>query len=267
MITLPVYVIFLFFLAILMGMEMNRRKKISYDERIRELENNIELLKEELDHLQTLRSEMLSRIGISLKKPLESVRETVIELSTPLDSSPEVREQLTKLTVEIEEIENFLSVMKELAALENMDLAVADKGEAGTSDSQVSLDGLLFETLDEWNDLLSDRGISLAMSVDDDLYVSGSRHYLKHALDNILGEITRVMEPGTLIHIVMQRRSETMRLTFSCKGSSRTEAEQSAFGVELARQIISAHRGWLSADTKSGQYAIEIPLVGSNRKD
>ncbi|RKZ04545.1 hypothetical protein DRQ25_17040, partial [Candidatus Fermentibacteria bacterium] len=122
MITLPVYVVFLIFLVVFMIMEMYRRNKISFEKKISELKNKLALYKEELDELEKLKSEMLSRIGVSLRKPLESVRETAIELSRPLDRSPIVKEQLARLTAEIEEIENFLNVMKELATLENMDL-------------------------------------------------------------------------------------------------------------------------------------------------
>lgn len=262
MITLPIYVIFLVFLAILMGLEINRRRKMSYLERIGELEESIRLLRVELEELEALKSEMLSRIGVSLRKPLESVRETVIELSRPLDRTPEVKEQLARLIVEIEEIEKFLSVMKELAALENMDLTMESQRDDGQEPAQVDLDGLLFETLNEWNDLFSDKGISLALSLDENIRVSGSTYYLKHALDNIFSEITRIMSSGTLIHIVLKERPDSVRLTLTCKGSRNRESEQSAFGVELARQIVSAHRGWLSGDTDSGQYAIELPLHG-----
>ncbi|MBN2587534.1 MAG: hypothetical protein JXR55_09595 [Candidatus Fermentibacteraceae bacterium] len=267
MITLPIYVIFLVFLGILMGLEINRRKKISFSERINELEDSIRLLREELDELETLKSEMLSRIGISLKKPLESVRETVIELSRPLDRSPEVKEQLARLIVEIEEIENFLSVMKELAALENMDLTRESHQNDDAGPSPVLLDSLLFETLNEWNDLFSERGISLALSLDENIRISGNTYYLRHALDNIFTEITRIMGSGTLIHIVLKERPDSVRVTLTCKGSRQRDSEQSAFGVELARQIISAHKGWLTGDTDSGQFAIELPLYGKNMGD
>ena len=155
MITLPIYIVFLVFLGILMVMEMNRRKMLSYKDRIKNLESKLGLLKEELNGLEKLKSEMLSRIGLSLRKPLESVRETAIELSRPLDRSPVVKEHLARLTAEIEEIENFLNVMKELAALENMDLTDKSHLPDEAESSIVSLDELLFETLNEWNERFS----------------------------------------------------------------------------------------------------------------
>ncbi len=263
MITLPSYVVFLVSLVILMIMEMYRRNRITSEKRIRELKNKLSLFKEELDELEKLKSEMLSRIGISLRKPLESVRETAIELSRPLDRSPIVKEQLARLTAEIEEIENFLNVMKELAALENMDLTDNSQFPDGAESSVVSLDELLFETLNEWNELFSTRNVSLAVSVDDNVLISGSRYYLKHALDNILSEISRIMIPGSLIHIMLSGGYDSVRLTIVHKGETQSIAKQSAFGIELARQIISAHRGWLTGETSTGQYAIELP--GLNR--
>lgn len=261
MITLPIYVVFLVFLGILMVMEMNRRKVLSYKDRIKNLESKLGLLKEELNGLEKLKSEMLSRIGLSLRKPLESVRETAIELSRPLDRSPIVKEHLARLTAEIEEIENFLNVMKELAALENMDLTDKSQLPDGAESAIVSLDELLFETLNEWNERFSAMGVSLAVSVDEDVLVSGSKYYLRHSLENILSEISRIMCSGSLIHIMLTGENDSVRLSIVHKGERQSDAKQSAFGVELARQIVSAHNGWLTGDITNGQYAIELPRV------
>ncbi len=263
MITLPIYVVFMVFLGILMVMELDRRKKISRTNRIKELENNLRLLKKELDELEKLKSEMLSRIGLSLRKPLESVRETAIELSRPLDRSPAVREQLSRLTAEIEEIENFLNIMRELAKLENINLTENLPQKEITESSVISLDKLLLETLNEWNELFSSRGVSLAISVDDDILVSGSKRYLRQFLDNILSEISRIMSSGALIYIVLTGESDIVHLTMVYKGEKQNNVKQSAFGIELARQIVSAHNGWLTGNTATGQYTIEFPRVNN----
>ena len=266
MITFPAYTVFLVFLGILLIMEMNRREKAKYEKRIKGLKNKLKLVMEELDELEKLKSEMLSRIGISLRKPLESVRETAIELSRPLDRSPAVKEQLSKLTSEIEEIENFLNVMKELATLENINLSDESQFPDGAEPSAVLLDELLFDTLNEWNETFSANGVSLAMSVDENILVSGNRYYLRHALDNILSEIARIMSSGSLIHIILSGEHNSARLTIVHKGETQAEVKQSAFGVELARQIISAHKGWLTGDTDTGQYAIELPQVKKSKE-
>lgn len=266
MITFPLYIVFLVFLVVLMVMEMNRRKKLSYKNRIMNLENKLGLLKEELDELEKLKSKMLSRIGLSLRKPLESVRKTAIELSRPLDRSPAVKEQLARLTTEIEEIENFLNVMKELAALENMDLTDDSQFPDGAESAVVSLDELLFETLNEWNERFSAMGVSLAMSVDENVLVSGSRYYLRHSLENILSEISRITTSGSLIHIMLTRENDSVRLAIVHKGETQSNAKQSAFGVELARQIVSAHNGWLTGDIATGQYAVELPSIKNRKK-
>lgn len=266
MITLPDYAVFLVFLGILILMEMYRRKQKKYEMTIGELKSKLDLLKKELNELEKMKSEMLSRIGVSLKKPLESVRETAIELSRPLDRSPAVKEQLAKLTAEIEEIENFLNLMKELAALENMDLTDKSKFPDGAGSSVVSLDELLFEILNEWNELFISSGVSLAVSVDENVLISGSKYYLKHALDNILSEISRIMIPGSLIHIMLAGGDDTVRITIVHKGKTQSIVKQSAFGVELARQIISAHSGWLTGDTAAGRYAIELPELNSHKE-
>jgi signal transduction histidine kinase len=266
MINLPVYVVFMVFLGMLLMMELNRRGRIRLQKKISELENKLDVVKEELNELERLKSEMLARIGVSLRKPLESVRETAIELSRPLDRSPDVKEQLARLTTEIDEIENFLNVMKELAALENMDLTDNSQFPDGVESAMVTLDELLFETINEWNELFSSKGVSLAMSIDENVQVSGSVYYLRHALDNILSEISRIIVSGSLIHIMLSEEPDSVRLSIVHKGETRSKGKQSAFGVELARQIISAHRGWLTGDPDKGHYAIELPGL-KNRKE
>ena len=223
--------------------------------------NKLKALKKELDELGKLKSDMLSRIGISLRKPLESVRETAIELSRPPERSPGVKEHLARLTNEITEIETFLDVMKELAFLEKMDLSGSSQFPDGVESSSVSLDNLLFDTLNEWNDEFSSRGVSLAMSIDENVMVKGSRHYLKHALENILSEISRIMVSGSLVHIVLFNDEGAVRMKIAYKGEPANTAKQSAFGVELARQIISIHDGWLTGDSKTGQYVMELPSL------
>lgn len=258
---IPIPVIFLISLVILLIMEMNRRQNIISRNRIQILENKLKALRKELDELEKLKSDMLSRIGISLRKPLESVREAAIELSRPLDRSPSVKEHLSRLTSEIEEIENFLDLMKELAYLEKMDLSDGSGLFDEDESSLVSLDNLLFEILNEWNDEFSSMGVSLAMSVDEEVMVSGSRRYLKHALENIISEISRIMSYGSLVHIVLINDGDSVRMTIAYNGKTAENVKHSAFGVELARQIVSAHNGWLTGDIKTGQYVIELPAV------
>lgn len=258
---IPISIIFLACLCLFLILEMNRRKNVASIKKINLLENKLKALTKELNELEKLKSDMLSRIGISLREPLESVRVTAIELSRPADRSPDVKEHLARLTNEITEIENFLDVMKELAFLEKMDLSGSSQFPDEAESSSVSLDDLLFETLNEWNDEFSSRGVSLAMSIDENVMVTGSRHYLKHALENILSEISRIMVTGSLVHIVLFNDEGSVRMKIAYKGEPAKTVKQSAFGVELARQIVSAHDGWLTGDLKTGQYVMELPSL------
>ncbi len=258
---IPISVIFMVCLCLFLILEMNRRKNVASMKRISLLENKLKTLTKELNDLGKLKSDMLSRIGISLRKPLESVRETAIELSRPPDRSNGVKEHLARLTNEITEIENFLDVMKELAFLEKMGLSDSSQFLDETESTSVALDDLLFDTLKEWNDEFSSKGVSLAMSIDENVMVTGSRHYLKHALENILSEISRIMVSGSLVHIVLFNDEESVRMKIAYKGEPAKTVKQSAFGVELARQIISIHGGWLTGDLKTGQYVMELPSL------
>ena len=240
---------------------MNRRKNVELLKNNKLLKNKLKALTKELNELGKLKSDMLFRIGSSLRKPLESVRETAIELSRSPEKSKGVKEQLARLTNEITEIENFLDIMKELAFLEKMDLLGSSQFPDEDGSSSLSLDNLLFDTLSEWNDEFSSRGVSLAISIDENVMVTGSRHYLKHALENILSEISRITVSGSLVHIVLFNDETSVRMKIAYKGEPAKTVKQSAFGVELARQIISIHDGWLAGDSKTGQYMMELPSL------
>ena len=54
---------------------------------------------------------------------------------------------------------------------------------------------------------------------------------------------------------------EAVRMKIAYKGEPAKIVKQSAFGVELARQIISIHDGWLTSDSKTGQYLMELPSL------
>lgn len=261
---LPVPVIFLAFIAILLMMEHNRRKRSGDSHRIETLEARLEVMKLELTGLEKLKSDILSRIGVSLRKPLESVRTTAAELTRPLDGIPEVRDQLARLASEIEEIENFLEVIREIAYLGKMDRSGGSPLMTGPESEVVSLDQLLLETLDEWNDRFSDSGISMAVSSDEDVRVIGSRRYLKQAIENVLSEMSRAAMTGGMVHIVLSSQDGAVRLSVDYRGELALRESRSALGVELARQILSAHEGWLSGDPEAGRYAVELPLAGSD---
>ncbi len=258
---LPMSVIFLACLCLFLILEMNRRKNVELLKNNKLLKNKLKALTKELNELGKLKSDMLLRIGSSLRKPLESVRGTAIELSRSPEKSQGVKEQLARLTNEITEIENFLDIMKELAFLEKMDLLGSSQFPDEDGSSSLSLDNLLFDTLSEWNDEFSSRGVSLAISIDENVMVTGSRHYLKHALENILSEISRITVSGSLVHIVLFNDETSVRMKIAYKGEPAKTVKQSAFGVELARQIISIHDGWLAGDSKTGQYMMELPSL------
>lgn len=260
MITIPVYVIFLVFLGILMGLELNRRKKNRYIRRIDELREKLKLLRSELDELHSVKSEMMYRIGLSLRKPLDSLRNTAMELSKPLERSPAVKQHLSRLTEEVTEIEKFLDVVKELDALENIDLTDTEDSSKTGSVLKVCLDELLFDVLDSWNNRLSEKGLSMALAIDGDVNVRGNRRYLRLALENMISEITRGMAPDSLVHVTMTKDGNLAKFSMVHKGERNDEVEKSAFGTELARQIISAHGGWLRCESESSTYAAELPL-------
>ncbi len=261
-ISLPILVVIL--LVLLLLLERERRRRSELRRRIAGLEEDLEALSSERKEADSLKSDILARIGASLRKPLESVRRTAMELTRPFDRSPEARVQLDRLVRGIEEIEDFLEVIRQIAFLGRMDLSGGSPFLTGEESSEIVLDDLLLEILDDWEDRLAERGVSLAVSLAEDVTVRGSLKYLRQAVGNVLSEVASVAPEGGMVSVLLGTGDGRARMVMECRGSSGEGREGSALGVELARQIVSAHQGWLTGDPVKGRYVMELGLAGDD---
>jgi signal transduction histidine kinase len=264
MINLPVTLSVLLLVIILVILEIFRRRDLRARKRIEDLRTETEAMKWEISSLEKLKSELLTRIGSSLRKPLASVRESALEITRPLDSSPEMSRQMKILTSEIDQIEHFLGVLSEIALLEHMEQdADGSPPLAGSESRIVDLGSVVTEVLRRNTQLMTDAGLSLTVSMDDGLQVRGNEKYLSHAVSNILGEAIRYTAGGGIVSVDLARTEDSLRLKVQSRGQPADETAESTLGVELARQIMSAHGGWLAEDRQNGEYTASLPPAGA----
>jgi signal transduction histidine kinase len=261
---IPAGLVAIALVAVLVCLEVFRRRDRRASRRIEELKAGMEAMKWEISSLEKLKSELLTRIGSSLRKPLSSVRESTLEITRPLDSSPEMTRQMQKLTAEIDEIEHFLGVLGEIAVLENMEEnADGTPPLAGKESTRVDLESLVSDVLARSTKRLTESGISLTVSMDDDMAIDGNERYLTHAVSNILNEAIRYTAQGGIVSVELARMEDSVRLKVRSRGESAGDIPESTLGVELARQIMNAHGGWLTEGRGRGEYTASLPPAGS----
>ncbi len=254
---LPAIMVYAALALMLVGLETYRRKTVRLERKLRERNESVALLRRALLELESLESETLSRISGPMKKILKSVKQTMLEISRCEGTPQDARERLSKLTAMIGEIEKFLEVMDELDEIGEEKTGK----ENGDGEPYVLLDELLFQTLEEWNERFFEKGISLALAVNENVKVRGGGNYLKMVLDNVYSEFLRSMRSDSLVHVVLVNKEGNARLSMTGRGSTDAEFEPSTLGIELARRIVGIYGGWLSFDDSSNSYTMELPLA------
>ncbi len=262
MTSLPFSAVALLLVIVWIVLEVFRRRELKARRRIEDQRMEIEAMRWEISSLEKLKSELLTRIGSSLRRPLTAVRESALELTRPLDSSPEMNQQMQKLTAEIDEIERFLNVLGEIALLEHME----ETGDgapplAGNGSTVVNVNCIVTEVLQKCTQRMTESGLSLTVAMDDGLLVRGNERYLSHAVSNLLNEVIRYTARGGIVSVDLARTEDALRLKIQSRGTPAPEVTESTLGVELARQIISAHGGWLTEGRQKGEYTASLPPV------
>jgi signal transduction histidine kinase len=262
MTSLPFSFAALMLVAVLITLEIFRRRDQKAQRRIEDLRIEIDAMKWEISSLEKLKSELLTRIGSSLSRPLASVRESALELTRPLDSSPEMNQQMQRLTAEIDEIERFLNVLGEIALLEHMEEnSNGTPPLAGNESMIVNVNSVVTEVLRKSTRRMTESGLSLTVAADDGILVRGNERYLIHAVTNLLNEAIRYTARGGIVSVDLAKAEDSLRLKIQCRGAPVEQVTESTLGVELARQIISAHGGWLTEGHQKGEYTASFPPV------
>ena len=245
-------------------MEHFRRTASSLRRQNGSLRSDLSASRQEVMASEKARSELLSRIGSTLRKPLSSIRNAAEEVSRPFDCPDWVKEQLSLLSSEVDTISRFIDLIGEIASLERPSGAPHFTQSTG-AEPGVDLEELLTSIIQDATARLAEKGISLAAAIDPGVMVRGDERYIRQALESLLGETIRHAGRGSILHVDLSSTDSGARFSCDYRGNPDPEAAGSVLGLELARQVISVHGGWLQEGSRKGQFTAGLPAGEKDR--
>lgn len=258
--TIPFWLAAILLLCALFLAEFFRRRLNSSQRRNASLKRDLDGALSELESAANLRSELLSRIGQSLRKPLESIRSATDEISRPLECPEWMKEQLGLLSKEIDNIGKFIDLIGEIVTLDKLSERSSTPPLSG--ETLTDLERVLTTVVQAASGRLAERGISMTVAMDPEVMVRGDESYLRQALDAIISETERFAGKGSIVHVDLAAGEGTARLSLDYRGPGNPDAASSLLSLELARQIIAGHGGWIQEAARRGQFTVELPIRG-----
>ena len=197
--------------------------------------------------------EFLSRAGEALSSPLHRASEAVEKLRAKgLGLPAEIESSLEVLFLEMASILRILRVFEEMVS----------RGEEAPKPGAVSradLGSITSDAVHKAADSASERGISLAVSLDSGVRVMGSEEHVSEAVDSLFREVLHRAAPGSLVAVTLTSRDGTARLAISYEGGG---GDGATLGTGIARLIATSFGGWLNEDPEKGLLSMSLPLTG-----
>ncbi|MBD3369774.1 hypothetical protein GF402_05350 [Candidatus Fermentibacteria bacterium] len=249
---------------LLLGLELLRRRLIRYRRDLESTRKDLLETKRELSRLEKARSGLLARIGSAVHAPLSAVRNTTDELTLPAElSSTELKSKIAVLSSSVEKIDDFLLTLGEMASLDNM---ASEEGadplrETGT---ELKLDDVVSSVLQSLSEEMSSEGLNLTVAMEGSVPIKGDQRYLRQALDSLFTETLQSAPRDSIVSVNLSRTHNSARLAIDYRGECACDREEEDLGVELARQILGAHGGWISSAGKRGEFNLGLPLRDEN---
>lgn len=258
MFDIPFWLAALFFLGALLAAERMRR-------RLNDCRRSLDLVRKELEascaeiaEADRLRSEILSRIGSVLRRPLDSIKTVAEEVSRPFECPDWMKEQLQILSTEVENISSFINLIGEISSVE-APRPGGDQARVGAD--TVDLESLLVDVVQSASGRLAEKGVSLAAAIDPEIAVLGEERYLRQAVQSLVEEAVRHAGRGSILQVDLSSMDGHARLMLDHRGPSDAGDSGTALGTELARQILSAHGGRLIEGSHKGQFTASLPVL------
>lgn len=227
----------------------------------------------DLDRLIRSRRQMTADIAHDLRNPLtviggyiESMQDGVLR-PTP--------ERLTAIQVEVQHLERLVEDLRTLSQ--------ADAGELGLNLQSVSIPSLLERMVQSYHPLADKQGITLKIEAGSHLpVVQADPDRLAQVLGNLISNSLRYTPRDGQITLQADQDKKSVILEVSDTGTgispqalpyifdrfyradpSRTHGDESGLGLAIAKSIVEAHGGTISAGSQSGQgtrITIRLPL-------
>ncbi len=241
------------------------------------LANSFNALLDRLHHLFESQKRLVADASHELKTPL-SVIKTQCDVVLQKERSPQ--EYLEALETIRTYGRNMTRIINNLLSLARLDAGLVTT-ESFTS---VSLKECIDEACSMTEQLANERKVPVSSSVDETLFVTGSRTALTEAFQNIIENGIRYNRPRGSVVVNAVRNGKKAIVSFSDTGvgirpedvkriferfyrsGTARESDGTGLGLSIARTVITAHGGEIAVESELGRgscFTVSLPLMES----
>ncbi len=245
------------------GGDLKQRVTVTSHDELEELANAFNTMSADLDRLTQSRRQMTADIAHDLRTPLtviggyiESMHDGVLKPT---------QERLGLIQTEVQRLQRLVEDLRTLSQ--------ADAGELRLNREPIALAGLLTSTAQSYRPLADKQGISIKTDIADDLrQVNADPDRLAQVLGNCVTNSLRYTPEGGEIIFRAWRDKKDVVLAVQDTGqgiapealphifdrfyradSQRAMGDESGLGLAIAKSIIEAHGGGISAESVAGK--------------
>ena len=258
--------------------DLSHRIQVKGTEEINQLAMTLNLMTEQLQHLEGMRRQYVSNVSHELRTPLASIRGMAETLVAHGESDPDLRERY---------LPRIISQTERLARLATqfLDLALIESGSMVKFLGEVSLASIVSEVVATSGVRAEVEGIALRVDVPENLPpVVADRDRLLQVFINLVDNAIRYTPPGGEVSIRSRLEDEEVCTSVCDTGSGippehlphlferfyRVDPARTArsggtgLGLSIVEQIVAAHGGSINVESEVGRgtcFHVSLPLV------
>ncbi len=227
-----------------------------------------------------LKDELILQMSHELRTPLTSARGYVdlIKMMEAQQLSGQGSKFLENAIDNLKTLERMVTQVIEVSAIisDQLNLAI----------EPINVGKLLTEKVEEWHPIAANRGLILSLFPVNNLWISGDYERLGQVLDHVLQNSYNYTLPGGFIEVSAEHHAERISITVFDSGvgidsddienvfermyrgksadAGPTDSRGLGLGLYMTKQIIEAHRGSISLESKAGagtMVTIELPAL------
>jgi len=140
----------------------------------------------------------------------------------------------------------------------------------------LSLDGICREIVKSTKPLITQRGQTIELHINDDCLIHGEQHKIERVIQNLIDNASQYGSPNGLISVALNKVADTtIRLVVSNDGDSIPESEKnkvfdpyyrilgsksfgSGLGLAIVKEIIQQHKGTIRIEDKSAGNGVQV---------